>query len=758
MRALKRYQEKAIEKLLQRTKEFFEEKKEKATIVFQSPTGSGKTFMMSRYIEELIKECPNDDICFLWISIGAGNLHKQSYFSLQNYFGEFPPVYLLEEEFHGGRSQIDKNEVVIVNWDKINQKDEAGDWINTLMKDSETYNFRDILENTRKFGTKIVMIIDESHSSANTLRAKELRDDVIKADLTIEMSATPVIDDYETKVQVNPQDVIDEGMIKKEIIVNDEIDRYLSKDINVEELILKSAYSKRFNLAKIYKDEAIEVNPLCLIQIPNGKNAQDIQERIEEFLAKNGVTIENGKLAIWLSEDKINLEMLNDNESNVEFLIFKQAIATGWDCPRAQILVKFRDKGSEVLEIQTVGRILRMPEGEHYANDTLNKAYIYLNTKEFSVKKEEYNPNIIKSLFSTRKEIYGDLKLKSYYLNRIDYGDITREVFGDLEKVFCEYFDLEIGKYEFFDENKKLMSQKIDFEKSTLKNELIFNEHLNTKEFDELYKKHISSSEIIKVGFSEDDYDNLLLILIQENLNGFAKKRSTGIMLNALRKWFAKYLGITRLTLNSHIIMRDIILSNYEVFSKLLDKTTYIYKDTKKKEIENKVKEVEEWNEKWEIAITRAYNPQIYKRYDYKFSLYEPCYLSFDSQIEQDFIEYLEKYEDKILWWWQNGSEHMAINFGIKYNTKSTFQPDFLVKFKDGKIGIFDTKAVGYQEDDNKLKSEALQKYLKEEKENGKNLFGGLIIKDGSHFRINQKEIYYPFDKKEEDWEYFEIK
>jgi len=135
--------------------------------------------MISKYIEELIKESSNNDICFLWISIGAGSLHKQSYYSLKNAFSGFPDVYLLEDEFHGGRSHINKNEVVIVNWDKINTKDKAGDWSNVLMKDSETFNFRDVVKNSRELGIKIVMIIDESHQNAGSDRAKELRDDII---------------------------------------------------------------------------------------------------------------------------------------------------------------------------------------------------------------------------------------------------------------------------------------------------------------------------------------------------------------------------------------------------------------------------------------------------------------------------------------------------------------------------------------------------------------------------------------------------
>jgi len=758
MKILKRYQEKAIDKLISRTKELFEEKKEKATIVFQSPTGSGKTFMISNYIEELIKEDPNVDICFLWISIGAGSLHKQSYYSLKKAFNGFPDVYLLEDEFHGGRASISKNEVVIVNWDKINQKDKAGDWSNILMKDSETYNFRDVLQNTRDLGTKIVMIIDESHQNAGSDRAKELRDDIIKAHLTIEMSATPDLSDFNERVQVEAQDVIDEGMIKKEIIVNDNLDKYNEDEITSIELLLKTAYSKRFDLTKLYKDSELNINPLCLIQIPNGAKAKEKQDSIEEFLAKNNITTDNGKLAIWLSEDKINLEMLNNNESKVEFLIFKQAIATGWDCPRAQILVKFRDKGSETLEIQTVGRILRMPEGEHYKDDNLNKAYMYIDTNEFSVKKEDYNPNIIKSIYSTRKPIYDDIALRSYYLNRIDYGDITRAIWSDLEKVFCKFFDIKIGKYEFFDDNKKVISQKISLEKSTLKNELILDEHLNTKEFDELYKKQIKSDEHIEIKYSEVDYDNLLIHLIKTNLNGYAPKRSISPVLSAIRRWFANYLGISASkTENGHIKIRDIILSNYDIFSKLINDSTYIFKDTKKIEIDEKVEEIEEWNENWEISIRRAFNPETYKSYDYKLSLYEPCYLNFDSQIEQDFIEYLEKNNTNIKWWWQNGGEHMALNFGIKYNTKSTFQPDFIVQFNDGKIGIFDTKASGYQEEDNKLKGEALQQYIKEENIKGKNLFGGLVIKDGKHFRINQKEQYKSFKECFGDWEYLTV-
>ena len=58
---------------------------------------------------------------------------------------------------------------------------------------------------------------------------------------------------------------------------------------------------------------------------------------------KHNITTENGKLAIYLSGEYENLENIAKNTHETEVLIFKQAIALGWDCPRAQVLVLFRD-------------------------------------------------------------------------------------------------------------------------------------------------------------------------------------------------------------------------------------------------------------------------------------------------------------------------------------------------------------------------------------------------------------------------------
>lgn len=762
---LKRYHEIAIEKLIAKTKDILKNGEklncDEKVIIFKAPTGSGKTFTMAEYVYQLIKEMENKrdlNLCFLWVSIGKGDLHKQSYRALNKFFGVFPNVCLLEEKYFGSRRMIENNDVVVVNWEKLRAKDnQTGEWKNILMKDKETTNFRELIAGTKDGGLKIIMIIDESHSGATSERAIELRD-IINADLTIEMSATPILREgqYNEKIRVEPNDVIEQQMIKKEIIINENIDKIGDDEITSQELVMEAAFQKRLQLKKLYEKEGSNVNPLVLIQIPNSDAGNDKKEFIEGFLGEKGITKDNWKLAVWLNEEKRNQEegLLTKNDNEAEFLIFKQAIDTGWDCPRAQILVKFRESKSLVFEIQTVGRILRMPEVKHYRSDDLNRAYVFTNVKSLEVKKEDYNPNIIKSIYVKREDFYNPLKIRSYYRNRIDYGDITASFYAVTEDVFCGYFGIKKGKPEFgfAEKNRKKIKNKINIENLEGKEELILNKNLPAELFDCLKDEKIISDKNFQAFLSEDDKELVFRNLIKINLNGFAPKRSIPIIKNALYRWFRNYVGINLLG-TGIIFIQNIVLNNFEVFNTLFDRATRNYNPVKNKEIKQKIKETEEWNDEWEISENRNFNPNLYKPFGYALSLYKSpqnkkTYLNFDSEIEKDFIDFLEKYKDKILWWWQNGNEHMQLNFGIKCDEEGkTFQPDFLVMFKDGKIGIYDTKAKGFQEDDNKIKAEALQRYIKEENKRKKKdlLVGGIVIKEGGHFRINSDEKYEPF-------------
>ena len=134
--------------------------------------------------------------------------------------------------------------------------------------------------------------------------------------------------------------------------------------------------------------------------------------------SKFDINVSNNTLAIWLSEDKSdNLANIEKNDSEVKALIFKQAIALGWDCPRAAVLVIFREMKSFTFTIQTVGRIMRMPEFRYYNNEELNRAYIFTNVDRVFIDEEEAK-DYFTVLESTRILNYEDIKLRSIYLRR----------------------------------------------------------------------------------------------------------------------------------------------------------------------------------------------------------------------------------------------------------------------------------------------------------------------------------------------------
>jgi len=758
MKILLPYQEEAVDKLKKRTKDFLEESGNE-TIVFQAPTGAGKTFMATKYMEEIVKEI-KDDLCFLWVSIGKGELHKQSMKAVKREISNEMICSLLENEFFGSRKEIEQNEIVFASWQKIKLKDsETGEWKAVVMKDKETINFIEVLENTRSLGRKIVLIIDESHAGAKTEKSIELIDEIIKPELTIEMSATPIVNKSDARIEVQSSDVIEAGIIKKEVIINKDIDLIPNDEFDSQQLIMMATYNKREELARKYKEINSKVNPLVLIQLPNSNAGEDIRIEVENFLREKGITEENGKLAIWLSDEKVNdeAEKLLAIDGQVEYLIFKQAIDTGWDCPRAQILVRFRETNSIIFEIQTVGRILRMPEAHHYDDHNLNIGYVYTNIKSIEVKKETYNPNIIKTCIAKRKEIYQPLKLRSYYRQRTDFGDVTSAYTEFFCKSFAEYFMIPANEIlqDYYSNMEKLkqFGIKEDFDKM---DSIIKNGVIEAETIDNILNNPISG-DIINVEMSGVDLQYAFEQIIKNNLNGLAPRRSLSPVKTAIFYAMKKYLNLN--TARGGIIyIQNLVVKNEVKFAQIIDESIKKYKEYHEEVVASRNQD--KWNDEWEIENTKNYNPQTFTELESKLSLYQPLYVAVDAngkvnQLEKDFIKYLDEHSESIEWFWENGAEHMEKNFGIKVDNKKTFQPDFIIKFKDGRIGIFDTKGGMFKTDD-KVKSNALQRYIIEETYKGKNLIGGLVIKDFDHFRVFMKDGYIPFDNNPEEWEYFD--
>lgn len=769
---LKPYQEKAVNQLIETTVKLLGYDGPGEVCVFQAPTGSGKTIMMAKYIEGIIKELPKEDFCFVWMSIGKGELHLQSKHSLEKVFAGFPRVTSVEDAFSGGRERIVQNEVVVTNWEKLRSKErESGDWKNLVMKDGEKLNFRDVLEKTKE-QRKIILIIDESHVSADTARANELRD-LIGADIVLEMSATPRRPQQELGftqelarggagyVIVEPKDVIDEGMIKKEIIINEDIEKIAASEEDSQSAVLEAAYRKRLELRKAFEKEGSDINPLVLVQIPTAEAGDQKIEAVKKFLAGKNIVERkddhgNGKLAIWLAEQKSELiDWIAEPDNEIEFLIFKQAIDTGWDCPRAHILVKFRETHNIVFEIQTVGRILRMPEQRHYGNEILNRGYIYTNLKSIEVKKEEYNPNIIKHLRAGRVADYKPIKIESYYKARADYGDVTSSFHHVFAKAADKYFGTS-DKNKPAENVKKVETKGVDLNIRKYQQELIADTHLDVKSFDELEGK-LGAEGFAKLQVAADELMVFFEQTIKNNLGPFKNvKRSVPSVKAAIYLWFQNVLGSKswgeeNMLMTQKVFMHD---KNRGYFEHILATAIDSYMAVKDQEVRERIEESEQ-RYPFELQPEQFYNEYTDEIVKAKKYAYEPCYLNVDrSKPEREFESFLNDNASKIDWWWKNG-ENKQDYFGIKYEYVGgiyTFYPDYLIRLADGRIGLFEVKESGDRDGKTytKAKAEALQKYIASQK--NKKFLGGIVIERNKAWHINSK-VAYDWEKCERgDW------
>lgn len=759
MKELRTYQDNAVSLLIDYSKIHLKTEG-KETIIFQAPTGSGKTFMATKYIERLVDEV-DDDFCFLWFCIGKSGLQVQSYKSVKRDISDAFRCSLIDNEFSSNKNQyIRGNEIVFANWEKLREQKD-GEWTNTLMKDGENINFPTIIENTKKMGRKIILIIDESHSSADTKRAMELRDSIIDPDLTIEMSATPKISEFNSIVKVKPNDVIEAQMIKKEIVINQGLsqEEISNDEISSQELIMNKALEKQKELRKKYRQLERNINPLVLVQIPNSDKGETKMHFLKDYLNRNGINEENGKLAIWMSEEKVNNEsdILLVNDGIIDVLIFKTALDTGWDCPRAQILVKFRETKSIEFEIQTVGRILRMPEAMHYTDEDLNKGYVFTNLKDIRIKEEIYNAQILKSLSSKRRDNYQNICLKSYYKNRKDYGYVRAEFHKIFEKCFCQYFEIKPEQiYTIQEMEEKLKKKNIDFNPKNAKSSIITDGIIKGDKFDDQEIEFKKNG--LDVYLSTEEIEEYFIDLINANLMVFAPKRSIPLIAGSIYKTLNNYLGM--FDFNNYVSkQQNFVVKNSFAFNQILKTSIEQYKPVHEAIVESKAEEL--IDENWEVPEVANYNPNVVMEYKSFLSLHKPLYvLKKDNkprnELEVSFIDYLDEHSESVEWFYQNASDNKVTNFGIKKIDGFVFRPDFIIKFKDGRVGIFDTKPVDDRLDDIKEKAKALQEYLREETFKGKKLIGGIVINVNNQFRYNSNYEFYPYKEKPEEWEYFD--
>lgn len=785
-----RFQKTAVEDLLEMFVRTWKQDKRKIPMVFKSPTGSGKTFMVANFVRGL-NHLPQwkQDKAFIWITFND-DLAMQSRDKFKQYFeNNLENNLVTVNEINRGK--LYENDILFLNWQKIVSKSADTRVLRRpddemMRKESGVY-WEDFLENTHKDGREIILIIDESHKNKGTDLAKN-EIDKINPKIILHVSATPDTQDeleaYRNKslLEVLRDDVVSEGLIKERIIVqtDEDLQKYKGKDL--DEVLLDLGMAKREEIKEEFERMGKNINPLMLIQLPNDdksliENGVDkTKEKVVcDYLKKKG--IKDTKIAKWFDGRQENMELVTDNDDDTDFMLFKQAAGTGWDCPRACVLVMFREIKKEVFYTQTVGRILRMPEPQFkddYKNNALmTTGYLFTNYKRNKVQIPDQSDTNKPDIYHAHpKKGIKNIELKSAYVSRVDYGDIPKSF--EFQKSFVASMDKAFGLVKeetLVDKSKarkKLEKTSIDLS-GHLTNKIIANAQF--EDFDQIendfHEKGIDVDLEMSTNDVEKTFNLICYQLLKEQTDDQARftniARSWSVLKSGIRIWMKSVFGEDS-NYYYRVFVADINKGASSKFRPAITKALKDFKPIAKKLLEKKKQEQEE-REAPTFTIQTEYGyTEDYEEIPQKLCALDSFYVLKDykgKENEMRFKDYIDAKSKDIEWWYKNG-DYGKLHYAIKYfNTEEhkeeLFYPDWIILFKDGRIGIFDTKEGDTAtSQETKDKALALSKRLKEL---SKKYVGGIVVFENGVWYYNNSEKYdYVKGKVGEDknWKLFE--
>lgn len=747
------YQRKAIAEITDKTIKALNSGEKRRKIVFDAPTGAGKTVMAFQALAAIIDElrsrsdCRYQECAFIWLAPGL--LHLQSYESLRKAFAETRKLRAVVFDELEQSEGIRPGEILFLNWESINKAK------NRIISGGESSApLSEIVRRTREdFQTPIVAIIDEEHRFWTATAGKSSKVlDVINPDVELRISASPKTLPLgpTEKVHVDRKDVIEAGMIKKEVVLNPDIDVDAPNPLSIEERLLRTALRKRRQIADEYERMGLDINPLLLVQLPNDSDRMTdedlkVAEIVKTYLRINPqeeITTANGKLAVWLANEKANVEGLERPDSPVKVLLFKEAIALGWDCPRAAVLLIFRKLQSHEFTIQTVGRILRMPQQKHYPDDLLNIGYVYTDIAKDKIKIISDGYISKDAICATRRENLRNVDLPAVYSMRPNSThnylgpDFKAVLYEEAEKLlglkgcpgilhFGEDGAPELTPEEearLLAENRQRAQRLIALEVNDIDVKVPKDVHFQNVE-------QTLEVEQVKFARTPAEIDRVFMAYISgkggqfETRQGDRTKRIAAYLLGVLED----YLEIFDTDAKKVVLDED----NRPVFDRLLDLALERYLLIRQAAKPDPRRLLVDFV--WEVPPERVYNGENHEaRPDILNHALDP-FVEFNgsSSPEKRFVAFLERHSDSIDWWYKNGDKgmtHYAIPYiGPQGEGEPLFYPDFVIRMKSGRIYIFDTKTPG-SDPKAPAKNNALLAYAQAERAKGKDLYGAVII------------------------------
>lgn len=684
---LKDFQINTVNKLLDATS--IGNKKE---VLLQAPTGSGKTIILLSYIEEYLKE--NNKMIFVWLTPGKGDLEEQSRKKMIKFLPHHNTKNIQDVLLQG----FEAKDTAFINWETITKKD------NNALKEAERKNLYERVREAHNNGYKFIIIVDEEHLN-KTVKAEAILQ-YMNPEYIIRVSATTKTNKEAEFIKIDELEVINAGLITRALYINENVSNQTTLS-NEHEYLLDLAINKRKAIKDEYIKLGVQVNPLIIIQVPS--KSEDLIKQIEKILEERNYTYDRKNLAIWLSDRKENIEDIENNESNQAVLIMKQAISTGWDCPRAKILVKLRDNMSEDFETQTIGRIRRMPQAHHYDNVLLDNCYLYTFDEKYETAvKQELGSNAYDTKVIFLKNEYKNFTLKKITFDNAFDGFDERQTFNILHEYYIEKYKLTSNKKN----NKTILEA-------------------NGYTFKDTIDNYIIQDKIVRINSDELQNANRIKVssTVSTNKNGFELRHSINVISSKIgMRYDRTRLMFERMFFRGKLFTKKFVdLSLIEFYAFVINNEDILKHDfqeavsQKSRQMKMKFDELKILDWKAPEMDYIKYDPKMKDTTIYEKSIYMNYPNSTLKSKSERMFEFFCENNENIKWFYKNGessSDYFSIVYVDAVNHKWHFYPDFIVCDKDNKIWIIETKGGENAEGESKNidikvenKFEALKEY-----------------------------------------------
>jgi len=353
--------------------------------LIQAPTGSGKTMMAGMIAEAFAREAK---IVWFWFTPFAG-LVDQASIALKKQFGG-----LRVRDIQGDRRAMGtkSGDVFVSTWAAVAANNEKA---RRLRRDGDlSLSLDSLIPALRELGFHIGVVVDEAHHTfGSATEAVRFYTEVMQPEFTLLITATPDDTDVEKfkkttgiaelhRITVSRQDAVDAGMIKCGI----KSVAYLAPDeqkalVDFQMAALTDARAVHERIKQELQAAGINLMPLMLVQVATSEKDDDVA-RARDNLKQLGFREE--AIACYTAKEPSDDLLAVALDETKEVLIFKMAVALGFDAPRAFTLVSMRGARDTDFGIQVVGRILRVHrrlQGREVP-ELLRNGYVFLADAE----------------------------------------------------------------------------------------------------------------------------------------------------------------------------------------------------------------------------------------------------------------------------------------------------------------------------------------------------------------------------------------